>query len=1013
MEKGQLDIYKASAGSGKTHTLAHKYIDILLSKNADTEAYKHILAVTFTNKATEEMKGRIVSILYKLSQGKGEELEKLSPAEAAEVKARAKTILTAILHDYSNFQVTTIDKFFQQIFRSFARELGSFTNYRVELSDEDVLTHAIDEMLSRLDDASAPDAETIFKIINSFALDQWRYSSKSQYTEQLLSFAKLFIKEDFKTKAGDYKSDFARIDNAGKKAADYAAAFEDKLKSLAEEAILAIKGQGLDLTDFKGGSRGVMQKLPAYAKGEMPLLTDGQKEMFLGSPDGWFSKDKQAAHKIALAQAACNRPGKPGLDDLLRQIVELFGEPYAQYRTAAIIRTNLGVMKIFGGIHDSLLRYLKENNIMLLGETTHALNKMIAGSDTPFIYERIGSWLDNYLLDEFQDFSLMQWDNFKPLLEQSLDTGGDNLIVGDVKQSIYRWRGSDWSTLQRGVEEQLSGKSLDIKSLGDNWRSDRVIVDFNNEFFAAITNKDNGSFKGDETIAQVYSDCVQTPVKAGGGHVKVTFWEGKDESDDPACLAMLKDEVERLTDLGYPRSDIYFLVRTNREASAVAARLIADDIDVITDESLVVGASGYVQRIVAVLKYLINAQDPVNAQVVAEMGLDKAILNPEGNSLYDICENVVRALGEDLLDGQMPYLMTFMDLVLDYMRDYGSDIAGFIKWWGETGCKQTISAPKGADAVRIMTIHKAKGLGCPVVILPFFHEQLTPKMTNYMWCSETEHFDAGLMPVEFKKEVGETTFGGDYSREALYYKMDALNTAYVAFTRAKHELIVFARIKNKKPGISDMLYEMYSPLAEDNVYEIGESCSYKAEDDESAKVTRRPLPGYNSIPMEGTAGKKRLALVFRGSEFFEEGAQSARARGIVLHDILSSINSVADIPAAVKAAVDGGELESAKAQETVQMVQQMLSEVAGYGWFSSDWDTLNEASIIDTDGKLYRPDRVLTRGSRAVVIDYKFGTSHSGYQRQVRNYMALLREMGFEEVEGYLWYAAEHKIEKV
>ena len=1011
--KGVLDIYKASAGSGKTHTLAHKYIDILLNSDADTESYKHILAVTFTNKATEEMKSRIVAILYNLSQGKGEELEGLEAAEAARVSARAKTILTAILHDYSNFQVTTIDKFFQQIFRSFARELGRFSNYRVELSDEDVLSHAIDEMLSGLDDAASPDAERIYKIINGFALDQWRYNNKSKYTEQLLDFAKLFVKEDFKKKAADYDPDASKIDVVGKEAADYVDWFEGELRDSAKEALEAIKEQGLSVDDFPYKQSGGMGQVSRYAKGEIFAPGSRLITMSNSSPEDWMPA-KQRKELGPRALATCSRGDKPGLDTLLTKIVGLFGEPYAKYRTAVIIRNNLGVMKIFGGIYDALGRYLKENNLMLLGETTDALHSMIADSDTPFIYERIGSWIDHYLLDEFQDFSLMQWDNFKPLLEQSLDAGGDNLIVGDVKQSIYRWRGSDWNTLESGIDADLAGKNLRHETLLRNFRSDKVIVDFNNDFFAAITDQQTGQFGGDAMVAKVYADSRQDPVSKGGGHVKVTFFQGKDENDDIPSLALLKGEIERLDALGYPRSDIYILVRTNREAAAAAARLIADGIDVITDESLVVGTSGYVQRIVAVLKYMVNPQDAVNAQVMSEIGLDVEAIDLSGNSLYDVCENIVRSLGESRLDGQLPYLATFMDVVLDYMRDNGSDIAGFVRWWDETGCKQAISAPKGANAVRIMTIHKAKGLGCPVVIMPFFHEALTPSPLhpNYMWCAENDAFEAGLMPVAFRSDVEESTLKGDYDREALFYKMDALNTAYVAFTRAQHELIVFAKLAEKRKGVSDMLYGYLLPKIKGEVYEKGVSSPYVAR--EGDNIVSRKLDGYKSVPMEGTSAHKRLALVYRGSDFFDpEGRDAARERGIVLHDILSRIVSSVDVKLAVDAAVASGELAAEKRVEIERLVEAMIASVQEYNWFNKDVKILNELSIIDTDGTVHRPDRVVFDGEKVSVIDYKFGAHHGGYRKQVAGYMEMLRQMGYENVEGYLWYAAENNIEKV
>jgi len=1013
---GTLDIFKASAGSGKTHKLTHKYISFLLGDKAKDDAYKHILAVTFTNKATEEMKSRIVKALYKLSEGEGEECEKKSEDEIAVIKKQARNALTAILHDYSNFQVCTIDKFFQQIFRSFARELGSFSNYRVELSNDDVLSHVVDELLSGLDDPCV--GNQVFDIINKFAEDQLRYKSKHSFQKRMLEFAKLFLKEDFKVKSADYESDLGKMKDVEQRAQDYVKDYIETLKELGSEALKAIDEQGLKPEDFKGGNSSAMKKLHEWEKGTInKLLTESQKSMFLGGPEEWFTKSsKDAKAKIALGREACNRVGEPGLDTLLADIVALL-DKYPQYCTAVIIRNNVGVMKIFGRIYDTLHKYLQDNNIMLLGETTQAIGKMIGSSDTPFIYERVGTWIDHYLLDEFQDFSLMQWDNFKPLLEESLSKDNGNLIVGDVKQCIYRWRGSDWNTLESGVAKDIGEERIAADTLLVNRRSDKAIVEFNNYLFKNLTDPANRYFDGDTTIGRAYNDCEQKTHSEGAGHVKVTFYEKPKAGDPNPALAALKGEIEALDKLGYPRSSVYVLVRKNKEAAKVAEQLISDGIEVITDESLLVGASAYVQRIVAVLKYMAKLDDATNLQVMKEMGIDVSKVNVQGNSLYDICENIVRSLDQSLIGGEMPYLMTFMDLVIDYMRDYGSDMAGFLSWWDDVGSSQAVSAPASANAVRIMTIHKAKGLSCPAVIVPFFYEALTPagNMPNYMWCKDTS-LGAGLLPVEFGSAAKDSTFSPDYNREALLYKMDALNTAYVAFTRPRQELIVFAQKDNHTKGVSDKVYDLLSKQGKliNDVYETGSRLEYRPDNDEDKVIAPMTLSGYNSIPMEGKGKKARLELVYRGSDFFDPaGRDAARQRGIVLHDILSRINTATDIPAAVAAAVETGELPAAERAVTEAKIAEMLTSVAGYGWFREGQRVINELSIIDTDGNVHRPDRVVVDGDRVTVVDYKFGLPHNAHKTQVRCYMDMLSRMGYDKVDGYLWYASEGKIEKV
>ncbi len=1104
-----LDIYKASAGSGKTFTLVRRYIKFLLDGivyNAQQgqwrcDAYRHILAVTFTNKATDEMKIRIVRTLHKmaggdeqaladyLTDGKVGKLRALAAKDIAKVQNDARVALVAILHDYSNFQVSTIDKFFQQIFRAFARELGSFSNYRVEIHGDDVLSRVIDELLSSLDGGDAQAAK-VFDVMNTFALNQLEFRSKTSFEADLLEYAKLFVKEDFKMRRSEYDGDqnhISDVENQVKKEVDD---FESSLKSLAAEALKAIGEQGLDVTDFAHGNGGGMGQVAKYAKGEVAPAGKRLCELAGSGPAGWFSKGNAA--KVPQGRAACARAGK-GLDTLLQEIVGLLDGGYQRYVSARIVRDNIGATKVFGIIYDALGRYMREHNIMLLGETADALHRMIDGSDTPFIYERVGSWLNNFLLDEFQDFSLMQWANFSPLLRESLDRGNRNLIVGDVKQSIYRWRSSDWNTLNSTVEQKFPLEA-NIVPLKENWRSARNIVEFNNCLFRDLTAKEGGHFEGNEEIYRIYSDCGQNAHSKNEGHVKLTYYVRNKEDERDYALQALPLEINELLATGFGKSDIYVLVRKNSEASLVADALVQAGIGVVTDESLQIGASAFVQRIVAVLKYFADSGDQLGGQILSELGLDASQFALRGNSLFEQCESVAAALDQSLLEAEMPYMLAFMDQVLDYMRDCSSDLAGFVKWWEETGTKESISSPDGADAVRIMTIHKAKGLECEVAIVPFFYEELvagsSPFRKKFIWCKDTlfdpenrsgdgERRGAGLLPVEFKKEVLDSEFSADYKREELYGKLDALNSAYVAFTRPKRELIVFAaRDKdfkaNRSAGVSDLVYSLlegrcvfktvlrgdaYGALdgvgrqegceaahggeqccesAGDErlmVYELGSRTQYEHEskkkvccryvkgvstesETDPVKEPEAPVPlhldGYRSIPLSGKESGGRLALLCRGDEYFSaESCGSPRRRGIVLHDILSAIGTAADVCDAVGEAVASGLIPESERESTIRLMGDMLCEAAPYGWFAAGGEILNELSIIDTDGTVHRPDRVVLSGGMATVVDYKFGRQCAAHGKQVQLYADLLRQMGYADVEGYLWYAAEHRIEKV
>lgn len=1052
MTSNRLDIYKASAGAGKTFTLAHRYIAMMLERTDWRTAYKHILAVTFTNKATEEMKGRILEYLFNLSSGDSKEMDDLAPflgydrpcptEVAAEVQQKSAVMLKNILHDYSDFSVTTIDKFFQHVYRSFSRELGHYSACRVELDQDSLIGKALDEMLMRIDSVDIGNPDPLFEAVRKFALDLLRLKCRTDYTGELAEFASLFKKEDFFLKKKE--ASWNNPADVAARAESYIQAFEVDLKSLAKRVVKAVNDAGLSLTDFSGGSRSAFNSwLPKYVGGSVAQPSDAFFST-AASQDAWFKKsDKNASVRISALCAA-------GFEDAIRDFAALFGydllsaeqrtdetNPFFVYNTAKAIRKNVSVLLIAKDINEAVDRYLKDNGVMLLSDTCHALNSVIDGCDTPFIYEKTGSWLDHYLLDEFQDFSVVQWQNFRPLLRQSLDSGFSDLIVGDVKQSIYRWRGSDWNTLDNGLETDLEGGPLAFPRLETNRRSDEVIVNFNNDFFRWLS-----SSLDDSRIAGIYADCEQKSCKSGAGRVKVSFMEGGE--DECPSLGALKGEIDGLLERGYSLKDIAVLVRRNSEADDVAAQLISDGISVITEESLKVGAAVSVRKVVSVLKSLTNSADARNGYLLSHLGVDVEALESEvkGRPLYDMCERIAMSLEGGVPCGELPYFAAFMDIVLDYVAQNGSDVAGFVSWWDESGSKETVSAPKSADAVRIMTIHKAKGLGMPVVIMPFFSERFRPgnNQTNYIWCSDASaDLDAGLVPIEYSSALESSLFRKESLAEKQYYIVDAVNTAYVAFTRPEHELIVFAKkpkiAKNGEPAsesVSDKLYKYLvdsGNLDENDLFEAGCQFDYKPErgdapssEEENAGIIR--LERYESVNPEGSDPERpRIRLIGRGRDFFEK--ENARRRGIVMHDILSAISTADDIDGAVEEAVLRGEVAAEEAAGCASEIRAMVDSVSSYGWFAQGAKVLNEVSIIDADGTVVRPDRVIVSGDTgadagavtggaprktAVVVDYKFGAPHPSHGQQVAGYMSLLSRMGYADVKGYIWYAAEGNI---
>ena len=474
-----LTIYRASAGAGKTHKLTGEYLTLLF---AHPTAYRRILAVTFTNKATDEMKGRIVQELYRLAAGRPSDyVASLSAAYAIDedgVRARARSVLIAILHDYSTFNISTIDRFFQQTMRAFTREIGLQGGYGIEMDQELVLGEAVDRLLAELD---RPENKDLLGWLLRFAEDKIEEGGGWNLRRDILSLGRELFKESYKA-----FSDAVDADIANKQAlSDYKdclfaliRSVEAEVRRLGEEGLALIQQFGLKPEDFKGGSRSPLLYLARWAAGEMKEPTSSFIAL-VDNPDGYVTKSMDAARRQIIGCVY-----EEGLNDLVRRIAMRFAD-LTTYRTAKEIVRYYYTLGILTDLSRQIAVYREEKNIMLIADTTDLLRRVIDGSDAPFIYEKTGTYVDHYMIDEFQDTSGMQWENFRPLVAESLAHERSNLIVGDVKQSIYRFRNSDWRLLDGQVRSDLGEYQTCEETLRDNWRSCRRIVEFNNAFFTA------------------------------------------------------------------------------------------------------------------------------------------------------------------------------------------------------------------------------------------------------------------------------------------------------------------------------------------------------------------------------------------------------------------------------------------------------------------------------------------------------------------------------------------------
>ena len=632
-----LTVYRASAGAGKTHKLTGEYLTLLFTGPG---AFRRILAVTFTNKATDEMKTRIVDELYNLASGRKSDYVELlkSTYSLTEVQVRkqAAKILIDILHDYSAFNISTIDRFFQQTMRAFTREIGLQGGYGIEMDQELVLTTAIDNLLS---DLEKPESKDLLGWLLRFAEDKIESGGEWNLRKDIMALSREVFKESYKAfseAVGRDIEDKKALEDYKNELYGIIRSVEATAKELGERGLAILNKYGLKVTDFKGGSRSPLTLLDRLVQGEMkePSAT------FIGladNLDGCFTKTVSLGTRQIIGCAF-----EDGLNDCIKGIISLFGNLTA-YNTAREIVRYYYTLGILTDVSRQIAAYREEKNVMLIADTTELLSKVIEGSDAPFIYEKTGTHVDHYMIDEFQDTSGMQWNNFRPLIEESLAHSRDNLIVGDVKQSIYRFRNSDWKLLDEQVQADFSSEEIHEETLKDNWRSCRNIVEFNNALFTtlpgvlqAVYNEAlSVSSLSEEQRAAFFTKImsaydksfqqVPPPFMQKDGHVRIEFLSGDNEKDwKEEALGRLPGVLEKLQDNGYALKDIAILVRTNQEGAQVADTLLAYkeehpsnryNYDIISDEALFVSGSTAVRFMVSLLRYLKNPEDRTNGQI--------------------------------------------------------------------------------------------------------------------------------------------------------------------------------------------------------------------------------------------------------------------------------------------------------------------------------------------------------------------------------------------------------------
>jgi len=1040
-----LKIYKASAGSGKTFTLTTEYIKLLVR---NPQNYRQILAVTFTNKATEEMKTRILSQLYGIWKGLEDSKDyatkvheslngELSEAEIAE---RAGQALHLLLHNYSYFRVETIDSFFQNILRNLARELNLTANLRVVLNDTQVEDVAVDKLIDSL---SATDQ--ILQWMMRYIMDNISDDRSWNVIGKIKKFGCTIFRDFYKehseqlTELMEEKDFFEKYQQDLKKIRHQAA---ERMKAIGNSFIDTLTAEKLTIDDLSYGKNGVGNLFVKLQNGifDGSVVTKRATDC-LGQTEKWCKKTHPHREQIYhLAATSFNSLLQKAIDEQPRQ--------WKLFKSADLTLRHLSQLRLLSSIEQKVHTLTDEQNCFLLSDTQFLLHELIKNSDSPFIFEKIGTQLEHIMIDEFQDTSTIQWENFKLLLLETMShRDSENLIVGDVKQSIYRWRGGDWRLLADIKKQFENTWQLNFKNLDTNYRSSRRIVNFNNAFFTAAAQVED---------VKAYDDVEQkVPAKKeDNGYVTIRLLPSEDYED--RMFKELSEQVGHLLDSGASASDIVILVRFNKHIPVIANYLMEHlpGLKIVSDEAFRLNASTAVVTIVQALRHLAHPENPIALAYLTE-GYCKQTGKPLPEAyntallqlpLYELTEQLFNIFHiENTGSEQSAYLCAFFDQVSTFATDYGPDIEAFLQEWDLNIGNTAIQSPE-TDGIRIISIHKSKGLEFPHVLIPFCDWRL--EQPDILWCSpqEAPFNRLPLAPIDYScSGMKGTIYENDYESEHMQNTVDNLNLLYVAFTRASHSLCVWGKRKSptntRSALIEQVLPKITKQLADARligetdeeapiVLEYGNTTLARKQTKtktktanpflQEAEIVRVPINIYDTKTDFKQSNK---SIAFAHSDTEDEAQQKSYIQlGSILHQVLSTIRTSDDIDTALQQLELEGILygEGQLTHEKIaDLLRKRLTSPQAREWFMPGrWQLFNECAILTTDpdtGRVVerRPDRVMTDGKQTIVIDFKFGRERSEYHDQVRQYMNLLTDMEFPDVRGYLWLVYTNKIIKI
>lgn len=1029
-------VYRASAGSGKTFTLVKEYLRFALNDSqSQMHRFKQILAITFTNKAAGEMKERVIKALTEISSNSQSKYATDLGIENSDLQKRAQNLLKSILHNYSELSIGTIDSFVHRLIRTFAAELNVSQNFEIEMDGEAMLNEAIETLISK----TGTD-ELLTNALIEFAENK-ADDERSWFIENdLKDFSKQLLKEDNLPHLENLKQlDQSQLQEIKNVLAKRIKSFEDFLFQNAFETINLIKYANLTPSLFHYKESGVYGYINKLATKRFDGIYSKSRAIDSLNNEKWLNKD------AGQSDISNFETIKDKVSQHTRLILNKVEESGSDYIVWGLIYKNVFSLIILNEIEKEIISYKERYNTVPISEFNSMISNVVSREPVPFIYERIGERYKNYMIDEFQDTSILHWQNLLPLIENALSEGNGALLVGDGKQAIYRWRGGDVEQFANLPEPQAKADELTIertlsiknfytpKILETNYRSKAEVVQFNNDLFNTLTAK-----LADDHQAIYFQQEQKFDNNNTGGYIKIQFRE-EDQVEDDWNFEQTEKYISQCIKQGYHYKDIAIIVRENKNGIKIIDHLSNKNIPVISSESLLLKNSNEVNFILNALRFTADHFDTISATGIIEYLFNHkkinisseafashtltfeffvSILKESGYTfnfstlnnlpIYEACETIMRAFEFNSTD---PYLVYFLEEILEYTSKNTGGRNDLFAWWEKRKTTASLAMPEDVDAIKILSIHKSKGLEFPVVILPYATWSLKGKQSK-IWVNykdaELPFLQSILLPLTEKLE--HTIYNEHYRNERDRELLDNLNLLYVACTRPRERLYILSGEAKKMDIDTNITHLLMHYLLEKGIndpsigFELGEPKNVNTIQKSHVK---------NNFDIKGTKTfewNKRISIKKRNNLTISDLQKEKILFGNLIHEILSEITSISEVSKKLNTRLLRGEINQQQFTKIEIHLAKLLSNPQVKYFFDPTFEIKSERDIILPNGEVYRPDRVLVKDNKAIIIDYKTGEESPSHANQIKHYATLLGQMGYSSTELYLIYTDSEKV---